>query len=247
MQNVPTTPAPEVTEPETTVQTAPVAEPVAPAPEPAKEPEPTVAQMMGEKKVENVPIARLNKEIQRKKELEKEVQELREKLASGTTTDTQVTSDLKALAEEHNIDPTFLDKLAKTIKAQAESDIEEKLRPLTEREAREARDKAFNEHFSKTLEAMPEFKDVVNASVIKQMAMNPENAEKTFSQLIEEAYGSSIQGKRTIETNTPRGGGKHEGLDIERAQKDTKYYKEVMANPVLKAQYNEGLTSRIRL
>ena len=243
----PTTPAPEVKGPETTVQTAPVAEPVVPTPEPAKEPEPTVAQMMGEKKVENVPIARLNKEIQRKKELEKEVQELREKLASGTTTETQVSTDLKALAEEHNIDPTFLDKLAKTIKAQAESDIEEKLKPLTERDARETRDKAFNEHFSKTIEAMPEFKDVVNPAVIKQMAMNPENAEKTFSQLIEEAYGNTIQGKRTIETNTPRGGGKHEGLDIERAGKDGAYFKEVMANPELKRQYNESITSRVRL
>ncbi len=245
MPNEQTTPAPEVKGPETTVQTTP--EPAAPAPaEPAKS-EPTVAEMMGQKKVENVPIARLNKEIQRKKELEKEVQDLRDKLASGNTTEAQVSTDLKALAEEHNIDPTFLDKLAKTIKAQAESDMEEKLRPLTERDAKDTRDKAFNEHFSKTLEAMPEFKGVVNPSVIKQMAMNPENSEKTFSQLIEEAYGNTIQGKRTMETNVPRGGGRPEGLDVARATKDSEYFKEVMANPELRRQYNEGITSRVKL
>lgn len=244
MPNEQITPAPEVKGPETTVQTT--QEPAASTP--AVEPEQTVAQMMGEKpKADNVPIARLNKEIQRKKELEKEVQDLREKLAAGTMTNTEVSSDLKSLAEEHNIDPSFLDKLAKTIKAQTESDFEEKLRPLTERDARDARDKAFNEHFGKTLEAMPEFKGVVNQSVIKQMAMNPENAEKTFSQLIEEAYGNTITGKRSMESNTPRGGGKHEGLDIARAGKDTEYFKEVMSSPELKRQYNEGLTSRIKL
>lgn len=243
MTNEPITPTPEVKGAETTVQTTPeVATPVA-----TVEPEQTVGQMMGEKKVENVPMARLNKEINRKKELEKEVAELRAKLEAGTISKPELTSDLKSLAEEHNIDPDFLDKLAKTIKAQTESDFEEKLRPLTERDASEKRDKAFVEHFNKTLEAMPEFKSVVNPSVIKQMAMNPENSEKTFSQLIEEAYGNTITGKRSIETNVPRGGGSSDGLDMARATKDTEYFKTVMANPELKRQYNENITTRIRL
>jgi len=245
MSTEPNTPAPEVTEPETTVQTAPEVTPEPTAPVAA--PEPTVAQMLGEKKVENVPIARLNKEIQRKKELENEVLRLQEQLASKPKEVRVDNLDLRSLAEEHNIDPEFLDKLAKTIKAQAESDIDEKIRPLTERDARESRDKAFAEHFAKTIEAMPEFKEVVNPSVIKQMALNPENANKTFSQLIEEAYGNTVVGKRTIETNSPRGGGKNEGLDIDRARQDTAYFKEVMANPELKRQYNEGLTNRVKL
>lgn len=247
MQTEQTTPAPEVTGPETTVQTTPEATPEPIAPVVTPQAEPTVGQMLGDKKVEQVPIARLNKEIQRKKELEDKVRELETKLAEGTKTQTQVSSNLKDLAAEHNVDPDFLDKLAKAIKAETESDFEEKLRPLTERDAREARDKAFNEHFGKTLEAMPEFKEVVNPAVIKQMALNPENAEKTFKQLIEEAYGNTIQGKRSIENSTPRGGGKVEGLDIARAGKDSAYFKEVMANPELKRQYNEGLTSRIKL
>jgi hypothetical protein len=240
-----TTPAPEVKGPETTVQTTP--EVVAAPAETAPKAEPTVAQMLGDKKAEQVPIARLNKEIQRKKELEDKVRELETKLAEGTKTQTQVSSSLRELAAEHNIDPDFLDKFAKTIKAEAESEIEEKLRPLTEKGAREARDKAFETHFAKALESMPEFKEVVNPSVIKQMAMNPDNSEKTFSQLIEEAYGNTIQGKRSIENSTPRGGGKAQGLDLDRASKDTAYFKEVMADPELKRQYNEGITSRIRL
>jgi hypothetical protein len=236
-----TTPAPEVTGPETTVQTTP--EPATPV----ATPEPTVAQAFGEKKVEQVPLARLNKEIQRKKELEDKVRDLEAKLADGTRSERQVATDIKALAEEHNIDAGFLDKLVNTIKAQADSEIEERLRPLTEREAKTAQEKAFGEHFTRTLESMPEFKEVVNPSVIKQMAMNPENSEKTFKQLIEEAYGHTLSGKRTIENSTPRGGGSVEPLDIARAGKDTAYFKEVMANPTLRAQYNEGLTSRVKL
>lgn len=236
-----TTPAPEVTEPETTVQTEQVAE---------DKKEPTVAETFGskdEKKVaDSVPIARLNKEIQRKKELEKEVIELRQKLESGDITQSDVTSDLKALAEEHNVDADFLDKLVKTIKAQSTSDFDEKLRPLTERDAADKREKAFTQHFTKALNAMPEFQGIVNPDVIKQMAFNPANADKTFSQLIEEAYGNSLQGKRTIETATPRGGPKTDKVDIDRARKDTEYFKEVMADPTLKKQYNESLEKRIQ-
>lgn len=243
MPNDVTTPSPEVTGAETTVQTTQEQTTVA---ETAAA-EPKVADLLGSKKPEQVPIARLNKEIQRKKELEEQVRILEQKLADGTKTPANVSSDLKALAEEHNVDPDFLDKLANTIKARAESDIEEKLRPFTEKEARDNRDKAFSEHFTKALESMPEFKNIVNPAVIKQMAMNPENAEKTFSQLIEEAYGNVVPGKRTIETNTPRGGGSAEGVDMKRAASDSEYFKEVMANPTLKAQYNKDITSRVRL
>jgi len=77
------------------------------------------------------------------------------------------------------------------------------------------------------------------------MALNPANKDKTFSALLEEAYGSALGGKRTIETTTPRGGADNTKVDAERAQKDPEYRKEVFANPDLKKQYNESLTDRL--
>lgn len=240
-----TTPAPEVKGPETTVQTP---QETAQAPEaPKAESAPTVAEMMGKKQPESVPLARLNKEIQRKKELESEVAKLREQVANGTKSEARVDTDIKRLAEEHNVDADFLDKLVSAIKAETNSSVEERLRPLAEREEAERVERAFNEHFHKTIDAMPEFKDVVNPLVIKQMALNPENASKTFQQLIEEAYGNSLQGKRSLESSTPRGGGTIDKLDFDRARKDANYFKEVMANPSLRAEYNQSITDRVKL
>lgn len=239
MSEVDTTPVGEVIQPETTVETEQV---------PEVKPVETIGETLGEKKVvDSVPLARLNKEISRRKELEAKLEELKKTAAEDNMSKAEISHDLKALAEEHNIDAGFLDKLAKTIKAQADADIDERLRPLAEREQAEKRDKAFNEHFNKALENMPDFKGVVNPEVIKQLAFNPANANKTFAQLIEDTYGHTLQGKRTIETATPRGGPKNAGLDLDRARKDSAYFKEVMADPELKKEYNATIHERIQL
>jgi hypothetical protein len=238
-QEVDTTPVGEVIQPEATAQTeqAPESKPVE-----------TIGETLGEKKVvDSVPLARLNKEITRRKELEAKIEQLQKAAAADTMSKTEIAHDLKALAEEHNIDAGFLDKLAKTIKAQADADIDERLRPIAEREQMEKREKAFTEHFTKALENMPDFKGVVNPEVIKQLAFNPANANKTFAQLIEETYGNTLQGKRTIETATPRGGAKNEAVDIDRARRDSTYFKEVMANPELKKEYNDRLHERVQI
>lgn len=236
------TPVGEVIQPEKTVETKQESK------ESPHASEAPVGEALGDKKpVDSVPIARLNKEITRRKELEKELADLRTRASDEKLTHTEITTDLKALAEEHNIDPSFLDKLAKTIKAQAEANVDEKLRPIAEREALEKKEKAFDLLYSKTLQEMPEFQGIVNPAVIKQMAFNPANAGFTMRQLIEEAYGSSLQGKRTTETTTARGGVKTEGLDMNRAQRDPEYFKEVMADPQLKAEYNKDLLLRIKI
>ena len=67
---------------------------------------------------------------------------------------------------------------------------------------------AFATGLEKALQNAPEYRDVVNVSVIKALAFNPANANKTYRQLLEEAYGNAITGQRTVETTTPRGGAK---------------------------------------
>lgn len=169
---------------------------------------------------DNVPKARLDKEIKRRKELEEKLAALeKEKEADPEVDNVQKDPDVKELAE----------KLAK----------------IEQKELQQKRDAALQAGLDKALGDYPEFKDVANANVIKQMALNPANKDKTFKDLLEEAYGNAIGGKRTVETTTPRGGAANTKVDVERAQKDAEYRKEVFANPELKKQYNESLTDRL--
>lgn len=205
-------------------------------------PEQTVAEALQvEKKEDVVPLATF---LDTKKEI-KELKATIEKLQAQDKPKAEITADLKALADEHGVDAGFLDKLAKTIKAQTEADFDEKLRPLAEKEKADKIDKAFQDGFAKAMDAMPEFEGVVNPEVIKSLSLDPRNAQKTFRQLIEETYGNALSGKRTIETTTPRGGATPGVVDRERAKRDIAYFKEVMSDPDLKKQYNEGLAQEI--
>lgn len=223
------TPAPEVIEQEPVV-------------------EETVVETLGDivapkeiPKVENVPMARLNKEINRRKELEREIAELK---ANPPKSAVEINASIKQLAEEHNVDPEFLDKFAASVRSQLEDSFDERLRPLTEKKQAKEREDKFTNLYNKTLAEMPEFGEVVNGEVIKQLAFNPANANKTLPQLLEETYGKFVVGKKSIETTTPRGGGNVGPFDYNKAVKDTAYFKEVMANPELKAKYNEEMLKR---
>jgi hypothetical protein len=185
------------------------------------------------------------------KELKKDLKELKQLIESGGSKK-EVSSDLKAIAEEHNVDAEFLSKFAESIESKANKDIDEKisakLKPLEEKERQTKIDSIFEDKFAKAIEAMPEYKDIANKDVIKSLSLDPNNANKTWKQIIEGAYGHLITGRKTMETSKP-GSGKNsdQDVDIERAGKDTAYFKEVMANPELKKKYNAELTSRLRI
>lgn len=184
------------------------------------ESEPTVAELHEEKpkteKPTAVPIARLNKEIERRKELEAKLAQYESAVNEG---DESAEPEVKKLAQ--------------------------KLEQFEERDRATKLEATFKVHLDKALDNAPEYKDIVNVEVIKQMAFNPANANKTYKQLLDEAYGNAVTGRRTIETTTPRGGAKDEKLDMARAKTDTAYRREVLADPELKKQYNEGLTDRV--
>lgn len=186
-------------------------------------------------------------------ELKKDNKELRQSLndlviaiRSGTSK-SEVSEDLEKIAEEHNVDIAFLNKLAKSIRSSVEADMASKMKPIQDRENQEKIDKIFKEHFGKTLEAMPEYKGIVKEDVIKALSLSPENANKTFAQIIEETYGHLIPGKKTIESQGGRGGGEITEIDFDKVKTDTEYFKEIMANPELKKKYNEGLVKRLQL
>ena len=107
--------------------------------------------------------------------------------------------------------------------------------------------KLFTEHFTKTMAEMPEYEKIVNRDVIKTLALDPRNANKTFAQIIESAYGHLITGKRTLETTKPGGGKEDTTIDFNKARSNGEYFKEIMADPELKKQYNSEIEKRLKL
>lgn len=194
--------------------------------------EPSVAELHTEaeeapkKKPDSVPLKKFIKEKDRRKELEKRIKEL----------EADDDSDDPSSDDDDGDDNAEVQKLA------------DELEQIKLRDRQRQLNEAFDKGFQQTLENTPEYKDVVNPEIIRQMAFNPANKAKTYKQLIEEAYGNALKGgQQTVETTTPRGGAKDSKLDLKRAETDAEYRKEVLKDPDLKKQYNEGLTDRIAI
>lgn len=208
--------------------------------------EKTVGELLEDKK--DVPLAIFLEKKKEAKALEKELSDLKQQIKDGATK-SEAKAELKDIAEKYDVDPNFLSELSTIIYSKAKGDVEEtlksKLQPLEDKEREEKINKAFNEHYEKVIEELPEYADVINKDIIKSLSLLPQNANKTFQQIIEETYGKTVTGKKTLETATPRGG-KETSLDMSRIN-DPEYFKRVMENPELKKKYNEGLTSRISL
>lgn len=179
-----------------------------------------------------------------RKAAERELKALKQSIEEGATQQ-EISDDIAEISDEYDIDPGFLQKLAQGIKAQTERDLDAKYAAkLGEKDKKEKFDDAFAKAFDSAIERGPEFQAIANPDVIKTLARLPENSRKTVSQLLEETYGNALTGKRTIETTTPGGGKDPEPLDIKRAEQDIEYYKQVMADPKKKAQYNAYMLTK---
>lgn len=218
---------------------------VVPAEKTDKGGEPTAAEVAAgstvpvKKEPDTIPISAFLDEKNGRKEAERIAKEANQALADlkksieGGATKSEVSADIAEIAKEYDVDPVFLNKLVAAMQ-----------KPITEKDKQAKIDVAFKSAFDAAIEKMPEFAKIVNPDVIKVLSLDPRNGNKTFTQIIEEAYGSAITGRRTIETTTPGGGKEPAPLDMNRARKDTAYFNEVMANPQLKAAYNAEMLKR---
>lgn len=211
------------------------------------EAEPTVEELLTEEKDDSVPLSTFLETKKEKKALEKELSELKAKKEEGAT-NKEVKADLRDIADKYDVDPKFLGEISEFIYAKAQGSIEDKLnsklQPLEAKEKQAKINEVFNANYDKVMADMPEYADVVNKEVIKQLVTLPENSKKTFQQIIEETYRNTVPGKKTMETSTP-GGGKDVSLDMDKAQKDPEYRREVLANPTLKKEYNKKMLDRL--
>lgn len=211
----------------------------------AADKKPTIGEALEDKSTPKmVPEAALLDMKKDNKDLRKELKDLRTTIEQGGSK-AEVSEDIAAIGEKYGVDKTFLNELAATIRKEVGADTDNRLKPLTAKDKADRIEKIFGEHFDKAMAELPEYAGVVNRSVIKSLSLDPENANKTFAQLIDETYGKAIPaGKRTLETTTPRGGKSPEPIDYTRAVKDQKYFAEIMSDPDLKKQYNETLIER---
>jgi uncharacterized membrane-anchored protein YjiN (DUF445 family) len=202
-----------------------------------KAPEPKEAKM--------VPEAVLLEFKKENKEMAKELKSLKEAIEGGASKK-EVSSDLKALAEKHGQDPEFLKEFADSVRKEAEANAEKILKPLQDQDTAAKKDKVFNENFDKTLEEYPEYKNLANKEVIRTLALDPKNSNKTFAQIFQDSYGHLVTGKKTLDTTVAGGGKEAPQIDYGKAASDPKYFKEIMADPELKKEYNKTLTIRNR-
>lgn len=189
------------------------------------------------KKPDSVPFEVFEK---MKKEFKETIKELKES-PSHTIKDL----DLEGISEKYGVDADFLAAYANAVEQKMSKQFEDrysgKFEEIDRKEAEVKLEKAFKSGFDKAMENLPELEKVVKPSVIKTLSLQKENANKTFTELILETYGDTVQGKATIERTVPRGGQEPQGLDFSKAQSDPAYFKEVMADPGLKKAYNDAL------
>lgn len=209
----------------------------------------TIGEMLQTKEQpQTVGLDKYLDEKKKRKELERALAELQQAKERGAS-NSEITSTVESIAEKFDVDKGFIGEYSNAMKGEmmktVEEMVNERLAPLTAKQREEEIDKRFNSAFSDTIAQMPEYKDIVNPTVIKALTLNPANQNKTFAQIIEEAYGNAIQGKRTIEPTRTGGGKEPQEIDYDRAKSDTAYFNEIMADPTLKAKYNSDITKRL--
>jgi len=185
------------------------------------------------------------------KELKRDLKELRTLIESGATKK-EISEDLRDIAAEHNVDVAFLNKLAKNIEVETEKKLAEKFearfKPYEDKERIEKINKIFNQKYDESMERYPEYKDIANREIIRERALNKSNKDKTFYDLLKESYGHIISGKKTMEIARSRAGEDTiTDIDYRRMATDMKYYEQIMADPLLKKQYNKDIGRRNRL
>lgn len=202
-------------------------------------------------KPDSVPFEVFEMSKKEVKDLKQQLKDLQSKVEEGKASAEDIQSDLDSIGEEYNVDKNFLKKVEKSLVAQVEKRVEQRLketlRPLEEANTKKEKVAVLNQHIDQILENKPDLKGVVNKNVITELAFLPSNSNKTLSQLIEQVYGNAVAGKATVETTTPAGGKEPKGVDFDKAKRDPAYFKEVMSDPELKKQYNADLAKRVVL
>lgn len=179
-------------------------------------------------------------------DLKSEMKELKESLKVG-----QGNQALEELAQEYDVDVDFMRKLANTIQQENAKEIQAKYDPIIKKQEEETRLKEQNNLFDKVFEqakkSYTDISDVINKEIIKDMALNPKNANKTVKELIKEVYGGVMN--KTDESPAPSfekvqaRASKESGLDFGNLSLED--HNAIAADPKLKKAYGDWVVKNI--
>lgn len=179
-------------------------------------------------------------------QLKKELKEMKK-----NTSPQSVDSSIEEIAKEFDVDSNFAQKLANAIQSSSISKFEE--RYLADRKEAEYKQK-LSESESKldkaieiALENSPQYRDVVNADIIKDLARKTTDKTMTVSKLLENVYGRAITGKKTIESSAPSSGERgNTNVDFTKAG-DPAVYSQIKSDPKLWKEYNEFVMKNLNI
>lgn len=204
---------------------------------------------------EHVPLAKYMEEKKGRKDAEAREAKLAEDMATLKNSMVHMTvegvnAEVAKLAKEHDASPELIAQIISMarnvskdeIKAELQKDFDSKLAPIEQERRREGMEKKFNDLYTKTLKEMPEYADIVNVEAIKALAFNPANAKKTLPQIIEEVYGNSVKGRKTLETT--RSNRESEAPDFQNPTAED--FKKMENDPVAKEKWSKSAEDQIR-
>lgn len=170
--------------------------------------------------------------------------EQREDIEDITKKDNISVSDLDSYVEKYGADPQAMKDLRKALGLD-DRKVLEKLESIEKRQKMEDLDKTFKQVLDKTLEERPEFKDVVNANVIKKLLLDPDNKEKTVEELIEETYGNVTFSKYTLESARKKSS-VDDLTDFSDIGSNTEKLAKIKANPETNKKYRAWIAEQGR-
>lgn len=199
------------------------------------------------------------------KQLIQEAVTLLKDLKSNGATKSEEKTAKEAFAEKWGANPEFLEEFAKVFGVNpadaktAEKKLLDDTKPTAEAKPAEAKadekptfdndqlERAIDEQLVDFLKEAPEFSDVVNPDTIKAIVFsNPgKYTQKNIADIVEEAYGKAIPSKRGADGYKPTGAGA-EKIDYSKVRGDSEEWKQIQADPTLKAEYVDSVTKRLQ-
>jgi len=181
-------------------------------------------------KGETVPLATHLKLKDKYGKLEKEL-DLARKSAPGTPLSDQTIDNL---AEKHNVEPSFIKDLLGVM----EADSNQKISKIEADRQHDKVEQAFNDEFESLTKDYPKLASKKN--IIKKLAFDPDNKNKTLEEVAVDAFGDLI-GRESSESGRPAANRDTDVTKIDFDNVTPEQKKLIYADPKLKAKYFKHL------